>query len=442
MTYTLNLKLNSLQKQAFNAIFDAQGQILPSAPEELAIFGGFGNGKSLIVMLMTFLICNQYPNTKWLFCRATNPQLEDSVIAQFRELFPDSQGLYDFYSQKKEARFANGSTIYFRAFDGHRVKRVLSTNYDGASLCQGEEIAEELFYQIFGRLRGNNLPKKLFFIEGNPDDTWPRKRYKSGDLPPNCLFIEGSTHENKENLPQGYIARMEREFSPEWVERYILGNWERTSNLVHPGFDTNYHVIQPIPIESHWFKAIGFDHGTVNPSAMLWGAIDERHCLYIYDEFYAKHQSVEQLAEANKRHGTFPVPADYSMKKTERDFGSLWDDLQRAGINLIEAKKDKAANILLVNKLLHQRRLFISKYCVNLIRELSNYRWQKPRLGADTNRKEEVIKKDDHTCDALQYLVRYMHDMKVITPSPIPQEKTLQYHVVNEYSKERELIYG
>ena len=88
---------------------------------------------------------------------------------------------------------------------------------------------EELFRQIFGRLRGKNLPKNMYLIEGNPDDTWLKTRYKGDTLAPGILFLEGSTYENRENLPKGYIERMELEFSPDSVDRYIIGNWDKTS---------------------------------------------------------------------------------------------------------------------------------------------------------------------------------------------------------------------
>lgn len=475
----LRLKLNPFQSIAHTHLFDEFGKLLPDAPEELGEWGGYGNGKSLDIMKSVYLLTSNYQNVRFLYARATGPQLEDSVITQFRELFPEDICGYRYHIQKKEARFNNGSIIFFRAFDGPRVKRILSTRFDGAAICQAEEVAFELYLQILGRLRGVALPIKIMLTEGNPDDTWPKDRYKaefykaeirycmccddntdhemvkkdlsslydvitdSYMLIAKCihcsnmvnvrLYIEGKTDANKDNLPPDYINRLKNEFPEEWIERYVNSNWDKTSNKVHPQFNKDIHIIEPIPIQKHWFKAIGFDHGTVNPSAMVWVAVDEKQNLYVFDEFYAKEQRIPQLKEANHRHGPLPTPADYSMKRKERDLESLWSDLQREGLNLIEANKGnvKNANILLINQMFHQNRLFIFKTCENTIREIKNYRWQKPKLGSEVDRKEEIIKKDDHCCDALQYVVRFLKDRKVFSPTPYPEDQTLEYHVVN-----------
>ena len=45
--------------------------------------------------------------------------------------------------------------------------------------------------------------------------------------------------------------------------------------------------------------------------------------------------------------------------------------------------------------------MFIDKNCVNLIRELESYRYEKDVYGR--NYSERPLKKDDHAVDALRY---------------------------------------
>jgi len=478
----LKITLNPLQLEVFNKILTQSATLQDDCPEEISVFGGFGNGKSLVVMLITYILCRTYTKTKWIFCRATGPQLDDSVIAQFKDLFPEEISGYRFKVKDKEAHFKNGSIIFFRAFDGERVRRVLSTSYDGASICQAEEIYHTLFLQIFGRLRGKVLPKKILLLEGNPDDSWPKKRYidvlksekKAEYLSCDCskeetdikhtinltilpkeehirrsytlskicdrcnkkkatrFYIEATSAVNRKNLPDGYIDRLKANYPPEWFSRYVLSEWDKTTDKVWPEFKMDFHVVNPFEIKSHWYKAIAFDHGIVNPSAMLWGCVDENKNLYIYDEFYEKGQLPDDLVKANLKYGPIPTVADTSIKTPDKkNFGTLWDDLKRQGMNLVEAKKNKTFNILLVNQLLHQKRLFIFRNCVHLIEEIEGYKWKKADIAGQENRKEEVVKKDDHACDALQYLVRYLKDIKVIDPTLIPVEETLHHATVS-----------
>ena len=166
----MNIKLNTKQSIIFNAVFNKDMTIKEDCPSEVAYFGAFRCGKSLIMMMIAYYIVVNYPNTNWLFCRATYPELKDSVIPQFMELFPPDQYDYEYKSSDRVAKFTNGSTINFRAFD--RDSKILSNEYSGASLCQGEEIPEALFLMILGRLSGDSLPNPLLFVEGNPADCW------------------------------------------------------------------------------------------------------------------------------------------------------------------------------------------------------------------------------------------------------------------------------
>jgi hypothetical protein len=63
---------------------------------------------------------------------------------------------------------------------------------------------------------------------------------------------------------------------------------------------------------------------------------------------------------------------------------------------------------LKVNPVTSRPRLFIHrKRCPNLVRELGTYRW---RQGTESERnpmdpRPEPLKKDDHACDALRYIL-------------------------------------
>ena len=80
------------------------------------------------------------------------------------------------------------------------------------------------------------------------------------------------------------------------------------------------------------------------------------------------------------------------------------------GLWLIDAiKKDKTANILLVNSNFHQNKLHILSNC--------EYTWgQHKRYQYKHDKKDEVVKKDDHACDSLQYGLRHLQTIKTTGP--------------------------
>jgi len=430
----LDIKLNPKQSIIWNSIFNPDMTIKQYVYREFSYWGAYRCGKSLIYMMIACVLCKNYASLNLLYCRATYGELEDSVIKQFRELFPEHKAGYKYKIQKREAIFDTGSVINFRAFD--KDTKILSTEFDAAFFCQSEEIPHRLFLQLMGRLSGRKLPKNFLFVEGNPeDDCWPKERYKNDDnvLPNDCLYVEGEMRENKENLPPDYIETLEREYPQDWINKYIYGRWDIKVGRVYDELKAEIHIVEPFKIPEHWYRIIGFDHGTKNPSAMNWLCVDEIGRIFIYDEYYEKGKHNYELAAANKKNGIYVSIGDTSMKvKTSRSngtWGSVWDDLVEDGIRLVEATKDKKANILLVNKFFKQNRLFIFDTCLNTIREHRKYRYKPVRPGKEENHSEEVIKSNDHTCDAVQYAIRYLKDKKVTEPTPYPKEQTLEYHV-------------
>ena len=146
-------------------------------------------------------------------------------------------------------------------------------------------------------------------------------------------------------------------------------------------------------------------------------AIDGRANVFIFDEWHKKQAQLHEIVAASNRHGKVPIIADYSMKVGDTRHISFWDDLKRHGLYLIEAKKDKTANILLVNQGFHTNKLFIFNHLNYVIQQHKRYQYKRAGLSDTEDRKEEVIKKDDHSVDAVQYGYRHIKDIQVKGPS-------------------------
>lgn len=421
------LNLTEKQTSFYQALFNADGTLRKTDIVEAAYFGGFGSGKSLIVALATMTIVQVYAGAPWLYARETYTELKDSVIPQFLEDFPPEKFGYRYIQHKREAHFKNGSLIYFRAFDnGDKIK---SNSYAGASICQAEEVPYELYLQIWGRMRHkkSGIPKHLMLLEGNPSDSWCKQRFIDNPIPKGSYFIEATTFDNP-YLPPDYVQNLLEKYPESWIRRYVYGEWGNFDEMVLSGFSEKVNVIEPFEISPHYKKAIGGDYGYVNPSAFVYGAIDYDDNIIIYDEFYEKQQSMGEIAEAAMRHGKTVTVYDFATKAPSKDGKSIWSELQELGVPLIESNKDKLRNISVTNTLLKTGKLYITKNCVNLIKEIRGYKWKKLKLGEMKNHSEEVVKKDDHAIDALLYLVAYIEDLKSTDPKKLPYNKTLEFH--------------
>lgn len=409
----MDANLNHNQSIIFDAIFNSDMSMKATCPFELAYWGGFGSGKSFITMLVAYHLCVKYPGSEILFTRYSYRQLMDSCESQFLALFPPHLYGYNYKKSDHELHFINGSKILYRAFDD--PKKVLSNSYDGVVMCQAEELSEKHFSEVLGRLRGTKLPKRFVFTEGNPRRGWCKRRYHDNETPTDCLYIRATTYSNSENLPDGYIERMEQNYPPSYIKQYLEGSWDATRTNVYDQFK-EHHKIPRQPLQDHWHIIIGLDHGTRVDTSIVFMAKTEHGQIFIFDEWHKSHPTVDEIVIACNRYGYGkPIIADYSMKVADRDYGSWWKDLQAKGLNLIECVKNKSGNILLINELFYKNKLCVFSDLSYVITQHEEYSYKDTEF--DDSDKFEVIKKNDHSVDAVQYGIRYLHGVDVSSPA-------------------------
>ena len=432
------IKFNPAQVEMINQILDDDLSLKDNEIKQYVFMGGFRSGKSFLFQLVTFLLCVRYAGLRVVYVRRTYDQLKDSVIKQFRDDF-EKYGQFKYIESSKEgsriAKFNNGSTIVFRAFD--HDTNILSAEYDLACACQIEDIQEELYKQLFGRLSGSVMPKAFMMVEGNPKGNWVKRTFY--DLKPEereakkIFFLNSPTTANLENLPKDYLETLKSQYSERDFKRWAMGDWQNLYGLVFSEFSEEINVIPPIRFEdigSGEKILIGGDYGWRNPSAFLWGVKTYDDDIIIFDEFYKTECLPDELARENLRYGTFTTVMDFAIKRPDRDGKSLWDTLVKLGIRLVESNKDEMNNIVTVNGLFKQRRLFICSNCVNLVWELKNYKFREARIGADVNLDESPVDKDNHAIDALLYLTQAILTRHSVSEWDKKERRSLKARVV------------
>jgi phage terminase large subunit len=406
----------------FNAVLDQNFKVRADNDyTEFYFMGGFGSGKSRIISKVVNDICLSYSNAHGAYIRGTFPELQDSVIPQYLSYFPQTENYYTYNKAYRTAEYTNGTRLDFRAFD--KDIKILSNEYDFIAFSQIEEIQEELFLQSLGRNRRKigGMPKNLILAEGNPSSGWLKKRLKDQPLRNNMLLVEARTCDNP-YLPAGYEDNLRANYPAFWVARYLDGEWSNIDEAVFSEFREAINVKEPVGQDTiRLFKIrAGLDYGWVNPTAMVWGFVDYDGFVTIYDEWGATQQTPPEISIQAKRWGRIPIIADYSIKAKQSYGRSIWDDLSDAGLNLYESNKQELENITLANTLFKNKRLSITRNCVNLISEMRNYKWKKLKLGENKNRPEEPVDKDNHYIDAMLYLIASIEELK--TPDPRHEE--------------------
>jgi phage terminase large subunit len=185
----------------------------------------------------------------------------------------------------------------------------------------------------------------------------------------------------------------------------IEGRFAAFFGAVFKEYNRKTHVVTPFTIPKDWPRYRTFDFGFTNPFVCLWAAKDPDDNYYIYREYYqAKRTIGEHIPQVQRR----SKGERYVRNIADPENASDREELERVGIVTEGANKDVARGIEEVQKKLKVKRdgkpsLFIFRDCRNLTRELSLYHY--PKGTVSKNPRDIPVQKNDHTVDALRYLI-------------------------------------
>jgi len=225
------------------------------------------------------------------------------------------------------------------------------------------------------------------------------------------------------------------------AERHIReeGAFVAKSGLVFPNFSKKTHVTkEPLPLElfkgPDWAWYSSTDFGINNPTAWLWHAVHRDGRIYTFAESYKSGLNVDDWAriihEREAGFGRVPevrVGDPAGVQRQGITGTSYISEYARRGIYIgtENIPRDPMVGIEKMQSYFAIQNItgwgrdtptwMISPNCVNFIRELTRLRWasyESDKKAYDSNKKEEVHKKDDHAFDSAKYFATTMPDLR------------------------------
>ncbi|MBR6737850.1 MAG: terminase family protein [Clostridia bacterium] len=297
------------------------------------------------------------------------------------------------------------SVIGFKSCDQGREK------FQGASLDYvwfdeepPKDIYDECRMRVLdkrGEVFGTMTPLKgLTFIY---DEIYLNK-YNSREVWHEFIEWEDNPYLSKREIKQLSSSMSESEL----ISRKY-GRFSGDTGPVYTEFEESVHVIEPFTVPYDWQDVLSIDPGLKNPLSCHFYAVDYDGNVYVVAEHYEAGLSVEEhsykikaLAQKigwrtgfnGKLNALIDSAANQRTLASEKSVSELFCDM---GINVnTNVNKDLFTGINRVKWYLKNKKLFIFKNCVNLIREIKAYRWGDSDLP---------VKKDDHSLDELRYYV-------------------------------------
>ena len=361
--------------------------------------GGFGSGKSIALVIQMLVELMTYNNNYGALGRKDLGELNSTTLKDFFDICPPEL-ISNHNKQLHYIDFINGSRLFYLNLDDSReaTEKIKSLNLGFVAIDQLEEIQENVFLAFQGRLRRNDSSRNFFATCNPAGHDWLWDRWKSKQVEGYELF-EAITTENV-YLPADYVQEL-LNYPERWVKRYVFCSWEDFEGLVFNEFIEAKHktgYYEPSPIEG---ITVCLDYGFRNPTAVLFAATNYDGITTIYDEYYEAGKLISDVVVSLRERKYFDKGykiADPSISKIERDGSNVASEYLSHGVMWSPADNDVRQGINRVNEMFKSGRLQISSNCVNLIREIGNYKWKAVRPGEIKNEYEEPIKKDDHAC--------------------------------------------
>lgn len=346
--------------------------------------GSAGSGKSVDTAQHYILRLMQDKGRNLLCVRKSDITNRDSTYAELTgaiyRMFGDVAERYWTVKQSPmmlECK-ANGNQIIFRGVNDEKQREKLkSITFKKGKLTdvwieEATEITQSDFEIIDDRLRGE-LPEGQFYqirCTFNPvsKNHWIKKVFF--DISDKNVMTHHSTYLGNRFIDEAYKARMERRkiVDPEGYQIYGLGEWGEIgglilSNYIIEEFDTSLERFDYM-VNSQDF---GYNHADCIGEV---GFKDGE--LYLCREIYEFEKDTSELIKIADKKG---IRKDIKMwcDSAEPDRIKMW---KKAGYRALPVKKHPNSVKAQIDHL-KQHKIHIHPSCVNTIKEIQQWKWQK-----------------------------------------------------------------
>ena len=177
-----------------------------------------------------------------------------------------------------------------------------------------------------------------------------------------------------------------------------LGDWGIVDGLIYENWEEKLFDIDEVRGLQNVKSAFGLDFGYTNdPSALFCGLIDTKaKSIWVFDEIYKTGMSNEKIAEA-------VVKAGYSKEKINADAAEpkSIDRLYDLGLYRIQRARKGKDSVNAGIDFIQDFHIFVHPKCVNFLKEIANYTWDKDTKTGKTMNKP--IDDFNHLMDAMRY---------------------------------------
>lgn len=345
--------------------------------------GSAGSGKSVDTAQNYILRLMKDPGRNLLCVRKSDVTNRDSTFAELQSaifrMFGEQYKKYWYINSSNmllECKSNHNQVIFRGVNDDKQREKLKSITFKRGKLTdvwieEATEITQSDFEIIDDRLRGE-LPAGQFYqirLTFNPVSAhhWIKRVFFDRTDPD--VLTHQSTYQGNRFIDEAYHRRMLRrkEVDPEGYQIYGLGEWGEVGGLILKNY-----VVEDFDREPERFdymvnaQDFGFNH------ADCIGAVGFKDGeLYLCRELYIFERDTEEIIQLAE--GKFEKHLTMYCDSAEPDRIKMW---KKAGYRAVPVKKEPGSVHAQIDYL-KQHKIHIHPSCVNTIKEIQQWKWQR-----------------------------------------------------------------
>lgn len=381
------------------------------------LIGSVRSGKTWGLHSKILYLCDYNVGGRRLLTGVSKASIKTNVLSDLFDLVGSSS--YKYNSQSGELNLLGAEWLVYGAKDEGSEKYLRGATI-GAAVCDEVVLMPESYWDML--LTRLSPPGARLYGTTNADSAahWLKRRFLDNTklIEDGTLWWETYTMDDNITLAKDYVEGQKKLYTGVFFDRMILGVWSNPAGACYSGSWGPWTLYddktRPLGLYSrggtqgYQAHIIGSDYGTHNPTVFLDG-LDDGTTLWIDNESYFDPSAAMQHQRTDSEHAD---ELERMIKESDcqdapaiiidPSAASFREELTRRGLYHRAADNEVLDGIRRTGSALNQRKVRVHKRCVNTIREMEQYSWDKAKAARG---EEAPLKVADHAPDALRYMV-------------------------------------
>ena len=398
MNTTVMFKPTMIQKKALS--------LLKRGAKHILLFGGSRSGKMTVLVMAIIFRALMYAESRHLICRFRAKDARSSVLRETLLPWLDNtvgKNGYRYLAHESMVTLFNGSEIWIGGLgDREQADKILGHEYNTIYFNEISQLSYAAVTTAYSRLAMKVQGcRNLFFYDCNPGSPlhWAykifvlKRTFLSGDpleKPELYTSMLLNPEDNRENLPEDYIADILDGLPEKQRARFRDGLWVKAEGVIYDKFDESMIVkTSDLPERFDRFAA-GQDFG-LNITFVKIGWLDD--VVYVLNDYGAFNMTTQSFNEELMARGWMDCPDGMGLPVYCDPAGG--ERIQEITGGL-KANNSVESGIDFINAKIERRQFYVSEKCTGILSEIWDY---------CRDESGEIVKVNDHYLDALRYAV-------------------------------------